>query len=202
MKENKTVENVTATIGAVLWAVQGVPQIWKSYRTKSTKGLSPHLMIPQYYEIFKLGQVRGVSWGFVAIDIIGAIFGMISLFFRAKFDIAAFVVYALTAAMMTLIVVLALILNPRATKRRRLDQSSTIVIPSAVNTTVTPSTFVDVPLHEKNENDSHEPGYPEPVTRPNGAMNPELGNQAESPMTQVHEADSLHHLAYISPAKP
>jgi hypothetical protein len=44
MHENKGVENALATIGAVLWMVQIVPQIVKSHRSKSTLGLSAGLM--------------------------------------------------------------------------------------------------------------------------------------------------------------
>jgi uncharacterized protein with PQ loop repeat len=44
MHENKAVENTLATIGAVLWMVQIVPQIIKSHRSKSTLGLSAGLM--------------------------------------------------------------------------------------------------------------------------------------------------------------
>jgi uncharacterized protein with PQ loop repeat len=42
---NAALENVFGTIGAVLWSVQIIPQIWKSYRTKETEGLSTLLML-------------------------------------------------------------------------------------------------------------------------------------------------------------
>ncbi|WVQ70077.1 uncharacterized protein L199_008302 [Kwoniella botswanensis] len=45
MQPNKTVENALATVGAILWTVQAFPQIYKSFRTKSTKGVSAHLML-------------------------------------------------------------------------------------------------------------------------------------------------------------
>jgi uncharacterized protein with PQ loop repeat len=41
--ENKPVENALGTIGAVLWTIQILPQIVKSYRSKSTLGLSAGL---------------------------------------------------------------------------------------------------------------------------------------------------------------
>ncbi|KIR32460.1 integral membrane protein [Cryptococcus deuterogattii MMRL2647] len=44
MKENHAAENALATIGAVLWMIQNIPQVIKSYREKSTKGLSASLM--------------------------------------------------------------------------------------------------------------------------------------------------------------
>ena len=45
MKENKSAENALGTLGAVFWTIQILPQIWKSYRTKSTRGLSASLML-------------------------------------------------------------------------------------------------------------------------------------------------------------
>lgn len=42
---NPTLENVFGTIGAVLWTIQILPQIWKSYRSKNTEGLSGFLML-------------------------------------------------------------------------------------------------------------------------------------------------------------
>ncbi|KAL7423915.1 hypothetical protein Q5752_001500 [Cryptotrichosporon argae] len=44
MHEIQAADTTFATIGAVLWSVQVIPQIIKSYRTKSTDGLSPWLM--------------------------------------------------------------------------------------------------------------------------------------------------------------
>lgn len=45
LTENHAVENALATIGAVLWSIQIIPQLVLSYRTKSTKGLSENLML-------------------------------------------------------------------------------------------------------------------------------------------------------------
>ena len=42
---NHAAENALATIGAVLWSIQIIPQLVLSYRTKSTKGLSENLML-------------------------------------------------------------------------------------------------------------------------------------------------------------
>ncbi|KZT64411.1 hypothetical protein DAEQUDRAFT_678586 [Daedalea quercina L-15889] len=44
MPSNSVAENVLGTMGAVCWTIQLVPQIWKSWRAKSTKGLSPWLV--------------------------------------------------------------------------------------------------------------------------------------------------------------
>jgi len=56
MVVNRTAENSLATIGAILWCIQLLPQIWKSWRAKSTTGLSPWLMFTWL-----------VSMGFLAI---------------------------------------------------------------------------------------------------------------------------------------
>ena len=45
LPDNHAVENALATIGAVLWSIQIIPQLVLSYRTKSTKGLSENLML-------------------------------------------------------------------------------------------------------------------------------------------------------------
>ena len=44
---------------------------------------------PQYWEIYRLGEVVGVSMLFMGIDIIGGIFSLLSLIFRPDFDVAA-----------------------------------------------------------------------------------------------------------------
>ncbi|OCF35448.1 hypothetical protein I316_03000 [Kwoniella heveanensis BCC8398] len=222
MPDNKTTENILATVGAVLWAIQGIPQVVKSYRTQSTKGLSPYLMLlwmasglffctyvvtrdlaipaviqphasliiytiswgqclyyscgysliktilcaggallagaafegasiagllagkrhgteipmvvygyastviavigilPQYYEIYKQKEVIGLSITFVITDLVGAVCLIAALFLRERVDIAGLATYALTFAMVLGIVILALILNPLAARRRRL----------------------------------------------------------------------------------
>ncbi|KAF8151079.1 PQ loop repeat-domain-containing protein [Mycena galopus ATCC 62051] len=45
MHSNLVAENVLGTIGTVCWTAQLVPQIWKSWREKSTEGLSPWLVL-------------------------------------------------------------------------------------------------------------------------------------------------------------
>jgi uncharacterized protein with PQ loop repeat len=44
VKPNHAAENVLATIGAICWTIQIIPQIWKSWREKSTHGLSMGLV--------------------------------------------------------------------------------------------------------------------------------------------------------------
>ncbi|KAI0654042.1 PQ loop repeat-domain-containing protein, partial [Cubamyces menziesii] len=59
MPANAAAENALGTIGTVCWTIQLVPQIWKSWRTKSTEGLSEWLVL--------LWGVSGVTLGVYAI---------------------------------------------------------------------------------------------------------------------------------------
>ncbi|TXT07129.1 hypothetical protein VHUM_03299 [Vanrija humicola] len=220
LPENALLDNGLATIGAILWSVQVIPQIIKSHQTKSTEGLSPHLMLiwataclfegaylvamrsslplqlqpqcfgllgavswaqclyysygfskrkaitylvsfwaifagfeaasvftlwhlqakgitwplpmygyittvllamgllPQYYEIWVHKEVFGISMGFMLIDIAGGVFSAASLFFHNPFDYIACVQFMLVVVLDGLVVVLALILNPIAERRR------------------------------------------------------------------------------------
>ncbi|KAI0047850.1 hypothetical protein FA95DRAFT_1451387, partial [Auriscalpium vulgare] len=45
MPVNHVAENVFGTLGTVLWTIQLIPQIWKSWRAKKTEGLSPWLVL-------------------------------------------------------------------------------------------------------------------------------------------------------------
>ncbi|KAJ7199110.1 PQ loop repeat-domain-containing protein [Mycena haematopus] len=44
MLNNPIAENVFGTLGLICWTVQLLPQLWKSWREKSTEGLSPWLV--------------------------------------------------------------------------------------------------------------------------------------------------------------
>ncbi|WWD15906.1 hypothetical protein CI109_100330 [Kwoniella shandongensis] len=220
MTNKHVTENVLGTIGAVLWMVQILPQIVKSYREKSTVGLSGSLMfiwalaslflgsyivvqrlsiplqiqpqafgvlgaiswcqclyysgrlsrnktiavfvgfcvifagfeagsvyalwagqdrgitwpilmygyisavllavalLPQYWEIYKLREVVGISMLFMIVDILGGVFSFSSLFLREELDVAAFVSYALVVVLDAIVILLAIILNPIAKRRR------------------------------------------------------------------------------------
>ncbi|KAG8821622.1 hypothetical protein FRB91_005033 [Serendipita sp. 411] len=219
-KENAALENVFGTIGTVLWTGQIIPQIWKSYREKTTVGLSPWLMliwsvsgiflgiyaivqninipiivqpqvfstlaaiswvqclyydpkrprslcvaifllycvlfaslevagvfatratlragdgkllrftgifsgvlisvalIPQFIEIYRLREVRGISLLFLIVDISGGVFSMLSLGFKRHMDWVAAVTYLGVIILDGAIILLAVILNPLARKRR------------------------------------------------------------------------------------
>ncbi|KAH9829532.1 PQ-loop-domain-containing protein [Rhodofomes roseus] len=56
MYTNAAAENALGTLGALCWTVQLVPQIWKSWRTKSTEGLSPWFVL-----------LWGVAAGFMGV---------------------------------------------------------------------------------------------------------------------------------------
>ncbi|KAH9025830.1 hypothetical protein EDB84DRAFT_1273369 [Lactarius hengduanensis] len=249
MPVNAVAENIFGTMGAILWSVQLIPQLVKSWRTKSTKGLSPLLPLmwsmaalplgiyvivqdlnvplivqpqlfalftllswtqcmyygrarsrawcaavlaatlvlyaaleagmvfalrpsyrrgtsagkagvrffgilssalislallracpnqqhsfsdrrPQYYEIYKHGAVVGISLTFMAVDLLGGVASILSLAFKSHFDTTAAVAYALVVVMDGLVLVLAVILNPRAKRRaRRADLTGDVGTP-------------------------------------------------------------------------
>ncbi|KDQ61336.1 hypothetical protein JAAARDRAFT_506400 [Jaapia argillacea MUCL 33604] len=221
MPVNSVAENVLGTIGTICWTAQLVPQVWKSYRSKSTEGLSPWMVllwsisavflgvyvivqdlnipliiqpqlfgalclaswsqcqcygnkqsfkaciimflgmatflggfetamifavkpsyehgndrptmffgiaasvlltigfIPQYHEIWKHCEVIGLSITFMAIDFFGGVFSNLSLVFKPEFDVVAGVAYSLIIVLDLVVILAALILNPRARRQRR-----------------------------------------------------------------------------------
>ncbi|KAI0924063.1 hypothetical protein AcW1_006845 [Taiwanofungus camphoratus] len=232
MPTNKAAENALGTMGAICWTIQLVPQIWKSWRRKSTEGLShwlvllwglsgaflgvyaivqdlnipliiqPQLfgilsfvswtqcqyygnkrplaqcivtsgciaavaggfqagmvfavrpayhkgddwsvkvfgiissviiavaLLPQYYEIYRHREVIGISVLFMAIDLLGGVFSDLSLAFKAHFDVVAGVTYSLVVVMDGIVILLALILNPRARRCRKRIASVTTGSPT------------------------------------------------------------------------
>ena len=54
-----------------------------------------HPTRPQFYEIYKHGAVIGISLTFMAVDLLGGIFSILSLIFRDKLDALAAVAYSL-----------------------------------------------------------------------------------------------------------
>lgn len=94
-------------------------------------------LLPQYMEIIKRKEVVGISLIFLTIDILGGLFSDLSLVFRNHFDIVAAILYTLVIVslglffplvslmhtvhqvMDSVVLVAAVILNPRAEKRRR-----------------------------------------------------------------------------------
>ncbi|KAI0825804.1 PQ loop repeat-domain-containing protein [Irpex lacteus] len=250
---NKAAENALATIGTICWTLQVVPQIWKSYREKSTEGLSPWLvffwglsgaplgvyvivqdlnipliiqphafaalsilswaqcqyygnrrpfktcvtlffttlaicggfeagmifavrpsfragheagveffgilssvmisfaLIPQFIEIFRRREVVGLSVLFMLVDWAGGVFSVLSLVFKEKFDIIAGVTYSAVVVLDGLILILAMILNPRAKRRRALEaQADTIAgVEMSPSSTISPNDRIRPASKEK-----------------------------------------------------
>ncbi|KAI0245035.1 PQ loop repeat-domain-containing protein [Lactifluus subvellereus] len=250
MPVNAAAENVFGTMGAIFWTVQLIPQLHKTWRTKSTEGLSPWLvflwgisslplgvyvivqdlniplivqpqlfglfsllswgqcmyygatrsrvwcaavlggtlalwgvleatlvfvlrpsyrhgvpadktgvrflgslgsallaiaLLPQFYEIYKHGAVLGISLTFMAIDLLGGVFSILSLVFKHRVDAIAAVAYSLVVVLDGLVLVLAMILNPRAkkrTSRRGHDRPNSGDGDGITITVITPATSV------------------------------------------------------------
>ncbi|KAI0060719.1 PQ-loop-domain-containing protein [Artomyces pyxidatus] len=245
MPANPAAENVFGTLGTICWTVQLIPQIWKSWRTKSTEGLSPWLVLiwslsaiplgiyvivqdlnvplilqpqlfglfaltswaqcmyygkghslrwcaasmlailtifaalevglvyavrpsyrrgdksgkratqffgvlssvmitlalfPQYYDIYQRRAVVGISVLFMLVDMLGGVFSDLSLVFKPPFDIIASLSYTLVVILDGIILLAAVILNPRA--RRRQAQAAETPGPAASSTSSDNSTVL------------------------------------------------------------
>ena len=53
------------------------------------------LVRPQFYEIFRFGEVKGISVPFMVIDFLGGVFSDLSLAFKPKFDVFGAIAYSL-----------------------------------------------------------------------------------------------------------
>ncbi|KAH7107809.1 PQ loop repeat-domain-containing protein [Auriculariales sp. MPI-PUGE-AT-0066] len=60
---NQRAADALGTLGVIFWSVQVIPQIWKSYRSKSTDGLSAWLMLIWAAASIPLGTYNIVSVG-------------------------------------------------------------------------------------------------------------------------------------------
>lgn len=111
---------------------------------------------PQFYKIYQLREVVGISFTLLSIDITGAIFSILSLLFRAKADVPAIVspsypalmlplttkvTFALVVVQNGLVMLLALILNPRARARRAKEAA---LSPPTHSTDEKPTSSMDV----------------------------------------------------------
>ncbi|GAA5974147.1 hypothetical protein JCM11641_003464 [Rhodosporidiobolus odoratus] len=75
--------------------------------------------LPQFVEIYKLQEVVGLSYIFLAMDSMGALFSILSLVFKdEKLDATALAGYVAVIILEATCGILALILNPRARRRR------------------------------------------------------------------------------------
>ncbi|TBU30586.1 hypothetical protein BD311DRAFT_754599 [Dichomitus squalens] len=76
-------------------------------------------LLPQYYEIYKYKEVIGISLLFMTVDALGGVFNDLSLAFKGDFDVVAGITYSLVVVLDGGILLLALILNPIARRRRK-----------------------------------------------------------------------------------
>lgn len=76
-------------------------------------------LFPQYYEIYKYREVIGISITFMLIDLLGGVFSDLSLAFKDHFDIIAALSYSAVVVLDGIVIILALILNPMAKRRRK-----------------------------------------------------------------------------------
>ncbi|EIN09652.1 PQ-loop-domain-containing protein [Punctularia strigosozonata HHB-11173 SS5] len=76
-------------------------------------------LLPQYWEIYKHGEVIGISIIFMTVDMLGGVFNLLSLVFKTKLDTLAAISYSLVVALDGLVILLYFILNPLARRRRR-----------------------------------------------------------------------------------
>ncbi|KZP33615.1 hypothetical protein FIBSPDRAFT_847535 [Athelia psychrophila] len=76
-------------------------------------------LFPQYYEIWKHQEVIGISILFMLIDLLGGVWSDLSLVFKGgKLDVIAAMSYSLVIALDSVVIICALVLNPRANRRR------------------------------------------------------------------------------------
>ncbi|KAJ7983031.1 PQ loop repeat-domain-containing protein [Mycena polygramma] len=255
MPTNRVAENVLGTLGTICWTAQLVPQVWKSYREKSTQGLSEWLvlcwgvsggffgvyaiiqnlniplivqpqlfgllcliswgqcqyysstrpkyasfivsvaaililggfeagmvfairpsmndraiqffgifssvllslgLVTQYYEIYQRREVVGLSITFMTVDFLGGVFSDLSLAFKPKFDAIAAITYTLVIVMDGVVILAAIILNPRARRRRQTEESED----PAVQRPSTPLEVRTIPLTPAHQRISHSERLP------------------------------------------
>ncbi|TFK74938.1 hypothetical protein BDN72DRAFT_600536 [Pluteus cervinus] len=81
MPVNTAAENIFGTLGAICWTVQLIPQIWKSKRDHSTKGLSPWLVLIWGLSTAPMGVyciVKGLSVPLIAQPHLFGFFSLVS----------------------------------------------------------------------------------------------------------------------------
>ncbi|EJU03659.1 hypothetical protein DACRYDRAFT_64653 [Dacryopinax primogenitus] len=289
MPVNAVAENVFGTIGTVCWCIQLVPQAWKSWREKSTYGLSPWLMliwalaalplgvynvaqnvniplmvqpqlfgslactcwvqcfyydlhfsklktlsiffgflflygglevafvfavrhgleenndrplqffgvmtaillfaglIPQYYEIWRLKEVRGVSMLFMLVDGLGGLFSTLSLAFKPSLDPLLSFSYISVVVLDTGVMLLSVILNPIARRRRAREGSGTIADqPAEVN-------VIDIQMTGGKKSQMDHLGGPSPLPESKGRRTSEEGlclHQVRDVQTEIPEEDN------------
>ncbi|KII87511.1 hypothetical protein PLICRDRAFT_258314 [Plicaturopsis crispa FD-325 SS-3] len=79
MPYNHVAENVLGTAGTICWTIQLIPQLWKSWRSKSTEGLSPWLVFSWGVSGAFLGVYAIVQNLNIPLIIQPQLFGLLSL---------------------------------------------------------------------------------------------------------------------------
>ncbi|KAJ4480156.1 PQ loop repeat-domain-containing protein [Lentinula aciculospora] len=80
-------------------------------------------LLPQYYQIYKHKEVIGLSIACMTIDLLGGVFSDLSLIFRpGSFNVLAGVTYTLVVVTDGVVILAAIILNPRARRRRQRER--------------------------------------------------------------------------------
>ncbi|KZT59490.1 hypothetical protein CALCODRAFT_450140 [Calocera cornea HHB12733] len=279
MPVNPAAENVFGTMGTICWCIQLIPQAWKSWREKSTYGLSPYLMliwalaalplgvynisesvniplmvqpqlfgflactcwvqcfyydqhfsktrtlsiffgflvlfggleagfvfavrhglaegndrpyqffgvmtaillfaglIPQYYEIWKLKEVRGVSMLFMLVDGLGGLFSFLSLVFKPSLDPLLSFSYISVVVLDTGVILLQLILNPIAQRRRAREEAAPAAAP---DTEAGPPAVSPGEPREKTHSEATHGPYPSPDPQASGRRESEDGISLQS----------------------
>ncbi|KAG6908003.1 hypothetical protein DXG01_006538 [Tephrocybe rancida] len=80
MPVNAIAENVFGTMGTISWSGQLLPQIWKSWREKSTDGLSPFLVLLWGLAALPLGSYAILQNLSVSLICQPQLFGFLALF--------------------------------------------------------------------------------------------------------------------------
>jgi len=79
-------------------------------------------LLPQYYEIWKMKEVQGVSMLFMLVDGLGGLFSFLSLVFQPPLDPLLSFSYVSVVLLDTGIMLLKITLNPIARRRRAREQ--------------------------------------------------------------------------------
>ncbi|TKY88389.1 hypothetical protein EX895_002741 [Sporisorium graminicola] len=79
-------------------------------------------LVPQFYEIWRFNEVKGISLWFLAIDCSGGVFSLLSLVFKESFDGIAAANYIGIVVLELGIFACYLVLNPKAARRRLSEQ--------------------------------------------------------------------------------
>ncbi|KAK4049136.1 hypothetical protein OIV83_004346 [Microbotryomycetes sp. JL201] len=81
-------------------------------------------LLPQYWEVYKLRAVIGISFIFLTVDLLGGVFSLLSIVYAPPpFDVLASISYSALVAVELGIFVLAPILNPPYYRRKRTEEA-------------------------------------------------------------------------------